>query len=261
MENILDNAIDSTATLPETSKSQSLKLSLERLDGGFISDISGKRKIYPDVGDIIDALDMHKTINKLDHAEYRLHINIIHKDEFDDMLALKKTIAGEAVDQMSIEDAKKRGIIQEADKFDPNKPACVVDTNTPIKIDIRNAYSIARLKSLPWKEWDEQLSMSNGERADIAGLKKNSFYTTWNNAISGKAQYQRPEVRVGMTILAQYFERMLDVRTSAKDQCEKMKEDMLKTIREIELITNGKSHVKVSDVLTKLGAMRTTLLG
>jgi len=71
MENILNNTEDTNV-----SKSQSLRLSLEKLDGGFISDITGKRRIYQHADEVVDMLNMNKIVGKLDHAEYKLHIDI-----------------------------------------------------------------------------------------------------------------------------------------------------------------------------------------
>jgi hypothetical protein len=70
--------------------------------------------------------------------------------------------------------------------------------------------------------------MSVPEKADIAGLKATSFYSMWANMVSGKAKYQSSATRIGLYNLAQYYERTLGVRSSAKEQCELLKENMLK---------------------------------
>jgi hypothetical protein len=260
-ENTEDNAVVFTPEVKQEPKSRSIKFTLEKLEGGFVSDAEGKRKVYGDAGEILDAVNMHKVVARLDHAEYQVNIQVIHKDEHQDILDLidlRADYRDEECAAITLEEAKERGIIQ-VEKFDPNKPAPVDECGKDIKVTIRNAYSVSRLKSLPWKEWNDQLYMSVPEKAEIAGLKATSFYSMWANMVSGKAKYQSSATRIGCTILAQYYERTLGVRSSAKEQCELLKENMLKELREIEMLTDAK-FVKSSLLVKKIADMRKLLM-
>jgi len=258
MENNLDNNVREIAPI---AKSQSLRLSIEKLDGGYISDITGKRKIYQHADEVVDMLNMNKIIGRLEHAEYKMNIDIVHIDdhqEYLDMEDLRANYKQEAA--MSIEEAKECGIIEEAPKFNPMPTEPVLDLHAPIKVTMTNAYTTARLKSIDWKSFDEQLPMTVPEKAKICGMNTTSLYSTWVKVLNGKMEYQRTPTRIAMTILAMYYEKHLGIRTSTKEQCEKMKEDVLKLIRDIELIGDKKSHVKTTDVAKKLVEMRKILM-
>lgn len=265
-ENTTENTENTLVLTPEIKsepKSKSIKFTLEKLEGGFISDAEGKRKIYGQADDILDAINMHKVVNRLDHAEYHVNISVIHKDEHQDILDLidlRSNYKAEEAEHMTIDKAKECGLI-EVEKFDPNKSAPVDEHHNEkeIKVTIKNAYTVSRLKSLPWAEWHDQLHMSVPEKAQIAGLNATSFYSMWNNMLSGKALYTSTKTRIGCTILAKYYERNLGVRSSTKEQMELLKENLLKEIREIEVLADSK-FVKSSILLTRLGDMRKMLM-
>ena len=256
MENILNNTEDTNV-----SKSQSLRLSLEKLDGGFISDITGKRRIYQHADEVVDMLNMNKIVGKLEHAEYKLHIDIIHKDdvqEYEDLADLRANYKQEAV--MSIEEAKENGIIEKKEEFDPMPKVVEPDLTAPIKVTAANAYSIARLKGIDWAQLHIDLPMLPSEITAITGMNTTTLYASLPKARKNEFSFQNVQTRIGFTVLAQYYERTLGIRSSTQDKCEKMKEDLLKMIREIELIANGQKFVKTSEVQKRLITMRTTLL-
>jgi hypothetical protein len=268
MENTAENTGENTVTFtPEVTpqpKSKTIRFALEKLEGGFVSDAEGKRKVYSDANDVLDVVNIPKIVSRLDHAEYMVNISVIHKDEHQDILDLidlQSNYKAEEGEAWTIEKAKEAGLIQ-VEKFDPNAncaPADGDDVLKDIKVTVKNAYSVSRLKSLPWGEWHDQLHMSIPEKAKIAGLNATSFYSMWTNMVNGKALYQNSKSRIGCTILAMYYERSLGVRTSTKEQCELLKENMLKELREIEILTDQK-FVKSSLIVKKIAEMRKMLM-
>jgi hypothetical protein len=63
-----------------------------------------------------------------------------------------------------------------------------------------------------------------------------------------------------MTILAKYYEKNLNIRTSTKEQSEMVKEQMLAKLRELELMTVNQKFIKASEVSKKINSMRNFLL-
>lgn len=232
-------------------KSKQIKLTIEKLEGGYISDVEGKRKIYADAEEIVDTLGLFKNINKLEHGEYHMNIAIMHKDDHD-IMELERNDA-----IISLEQAKENGIIEGADKFDPNKtvPSCEDNLVGPIKITINNAYSIDRLKSIDWKGFHEKLFLQPAEITAITGMNNTTLYSSLPKVRAGKFTFAHAKARIGFTILAMYYERVLGVRTSTKEQCEQMKENSLKLIREMELLAAAK-YIKSSELMKKLNEMR-----
>ena len=242
------------------NQTQIVKVLIEKLDGGFISNATGRRAIHKDAYSVADALGIEDMIKAMPNEEYHLDVVFTPKNiykEYEDLIAL-------ALDkeELTLESAKELGIIESGEVFNPYKvnPVDIQDTQGPIKIDAKNCYGPSRLKAIDWKSLKEQVDMPISELAGIAGLNKQTFYNTWANIMLGKYTYQRVEIRIGLTILAKYFEKTLDVRTSTKEQCEKMKDDLNKMIRELEIMGSGKSHIKTSDVQKKLIEMRKVIL-
>jgi len=252
MNNLVENTVE--VLVP---KSQSLKLGLEKLEGGYISDVSGKRKIYKDADAVLEGLNLYNVVDKLDHAQYHMNIQIIHNDDYQDFVDLTALHSKEV---SNLAEAKEAGVIEEAVKFNPFPKVAEPDLTAPIKVTAANAYSIGRLKAINWKQLHEDLPMLPSEITALTGMNTTTLYASLPKARKGLFTFQNTQTRIGFTILAQYYEKTLGLRTSTKDSCEKMKEDMLKMIREIEVISSGKPFVKTSEVTKRLIEMRKTLL-
>jgi len=252
------STIETTTTAAETKKS--FRIKLEKLDGGFISDITGKRKIHRDEYEVSDTIDFNNILKSVDEGEYHLNIDFMTQEQHIEHLELMNTIALGKEEQMSLQEAKESGLI-ETEKFNPNKSLPNDDEwSKEIRVNIGNAYSAERLRNIDWKMIEEKMPMTNAEKCKICGMNKNTMYTVWNAARKGKATFNIGTTRVAMTILAKYYEAHLGLRTSTKDQLEKLKEDMLATLRELELAAGEVKFIKSGDVIKKIAEMRKQLL-
>jgi hypothetical protein len=264
LENQTQENMENTANenkVENTTVNKSIRVIVEKLEGGYISDATGKRKIYRQTDDILEDIGFHDILDTIGNDEYHVSIDVMPKDQYNDTMDLMKLVALEGPqDNMTLEDAKANGIIEGADKFNPIPKIAEPDIHAPIKVTVANAYSMARLTSIDWAKMHEELPLLPSEVTKITGMNTTSLYSSLPKARSGKFTFSNTSTRIGFTILAQYYEKNLGIRTSTKEACELMKEQLLKSIREIELMSNGKSHVKSSDVAKKLIEMRKVLM-
>ena len=244
----------------EVKKETSKRATIEKLDGGYISDVGGKRKIYKNTNEIIDEIGVEKLFKDLEHNEYKLVLDLVPIKEYHDYVDLLEVYDREKNNKLiSLDQAKESGLI-EIEKFNPNK-VIEKEPEKEIKITKANCYTINRLKSIDWKSFDEQLSLNNTERAEICGITPSAMFPIWKNAITGKAKYTFAETRIRMTVLAKYYEKNLSIRTCSKEKTELLKETVLKNIRDLEVLcSEQKSHIKISEVLKTISTIRKTLL-
>jgi hypothetical protein len=249
--------MDTTQTNTDT---KSFRFQLEKLDGGFISDLTGKRKIYKDANEIVDMLSLEDILKKVSDDVYHLNIDLVQKDRMEDYLDLAALYTEEKAKEVSLYDeAKAEGIIEGADEFNPDKPVEEEECKS-IKVTASNAYSAARLKSLDWAYFEEHLPLTASEKAAICGGSASTVYQQFVKAKTGKATFNLTKTRIGFTILAKYYEANLGIRTSTKDQLDQLKENMLATLRELELIASTNKFTKSTEVNKKINEMRKHLL-
>lgn len=243
---------------------KSFRVQFESLDGGFVSDVSGKRKIHNSSNSIIKHLELEETIDKLDLNEYHLNIDIVPKDKMADYVDFVAQITSdkpEDTGELTYEEAKAQGIIKAADKFDPNPTVKEEQEDLhDIKITQINAYSASKLKSINWKHYDEQLSLDHSQRVSISGMSNQAMYNQWRKALKGTASFHLSKTRIEMTILAKYYEKNLGLRSSSKDNLDKVKEEQLKELRELELVASHTKFVKNTVILSAINKMRKQLL-
>jgi hypothetical protein len=249
--------LDTVPTMNEKNpQMKSLRITIEKLDGGYISDAEGKRKIYKETEDVIDAVGINKLLNNIDSDEYKLNIDLVPKEiesEYIDVLTFGMQLKKD-------ENIDLRNVI-EKETFNPfPKKAEDNEPLTEIKVDEKNCYSTARLQAIDWNAFDQQLPLTVVEIAEITGANVTTMYSTWRKAKDGTLKYQIKNTKITMTILAKFYEKNLGIRTSTKEKIELLKEQMLKSIREMELMMDKKSHVKTSDMTKKINEMRKVLI-
>lgn len=247
--------------LVKPTEVKSIRVQLEKLDGGYISNVSGKRSIYRSTDDILDVLDIPSMFNTLEENEYHLNIDLVPKDKMEDyvdLIALNNNISI-VEEHLSYQQAKELGIIQGADEFNPHTHT-EESIEKVIKVTADNAYHIGRLKSIDWNCYDEQLPMTNAERTKIGGISSQAMYNQWRKAKEGKASFHQTNTRVAFTILAKYYEANLGVRSCTKDKLALLKADMLKALRELETTALAAKFVKCSVVSKSINEMRKHLL-
>lgn len=239
-----------------------LRVEIEKLDGGYISNvINKKRRIFKNALDIDDAIDLKTILGSVEDDEYMLNIDLIPKDRYQEFLDSYNVGATQALeDELSLlEQAKIDGVIQPADTFDPHIIKKKEDLHV-IAIDAKTAYPAARLKQINWKSYDEQLPLSTQEKAIIMGVKNGNMYQLWRTAVAGKALYHTAANRIGFTTLAKYYESNLGFRTNQKDSVDKLVTELLAHVREIELLAAKAAWTKSSALGTIVGKMRGLLI-
>lgn len=235
-----------------TTEGYSLNGEIEKLDGGYISNLEGKRKIYKFATDIDEAINIGDIIGKLEEKEYVINIELVPKYPIDvDIHITPENI---------LQRAKEEGIIQ-VEKFNPypNAPK-EEDLDAPIVVTAKNAYSSGKLSSIDWKKYHEELPMSVSEKALICNFNKVSMYGLSKKLIDGNAKFHLTGTRIAATILAKFYERNLGVRHSHKDKLEMISTEILGVLRDLELTVSKSNHYSGKDVSLAVGKIRKMLL-
>ncbi len=256
----------------ETSLGHSMSVEIEKLDGGFISNVTGKRRIYKDAHDIEDSINLGSTLSKIEDNEYVLSIELIPKDQYVCPTVGAETITSNKILEMAkdpqLEDdglsvyerAKRDGVIQPADVFNPEPSKPVVDNTKPIAITAANSYSIAQLQAVPWVQYDKDMPLTKREKSDISGITSTTMYALWNKIEAGTFQWQSINTRIGMTILAKYYEKLIDKKLHAPlppdVPAPTNSKRLLEILNELELVANTNKFVKASVVSRKILEMK-----
>jgi hypothetical protein len=243
----------------ETSLGHSMSVEIEKLDGGFISNVTGKRRIYKDAHDIEDSINLGSTLNTVDDNEYILSIALIPKNQVIAVTQEEHVINED--DGLSIlERAKRDGIIQPADVFNPEPSKPVVDNTKPIAITAANAYNISQLQAIPWLQYDKDIPLTNRERSDISGITYSTMYGLWLKLEAGTFQWQSINTRIGMTILAKYYEKLIDKKFHAPlppdVPAPTNSKRLLEILSELELVATTNKFVKASVLSRKILEMK-----
>lgn len=256
----------------ELKSRHSLRVEIEKLDGGYISNITGKRRIYRDAVDIEEAIDIRTVLNKVEDSEYILSIGLVPKEEYvctvrgEDMITSNKILEMAKDPQLEdeglsvYEKAKRDGTIQPADVFNPEPIKPVVDPNKPIVVDMNTCYTIDQLSNINWSEYDKVVKLSMHEKADISGIVYSTMYNAWNKIVAGTFQWQSVSTRIGMTILAQYYEKIID-KKKRKDDGVPPRNDkrLMEVVTEIELLCKG-GLIKPNVLLKKVEQFKKLLI-
>lgn len=239
---------------------KTIRVQLEKLDGGFISDASGKRKIHQEAHEITSTLNLATILNTLEDDMYHLNIDLVPKDKvsgYMDIMALHT----QEMPQMTYEQAKAEGIIQPADRFNPHpiKNEKVIEKD--IKVTADNAYTIDELKKIDWKLYGSQLSLTVNQKTEISGMSYQAMNAQWKKAVKGTASFHLSSTRIGFTILAKYFEANIDLKVTTKAQLDEIKSVTLEHLQMIELLcSRSGKYIVGSEVMRIVSKMRKPLL-
>lgn len=244
------------------TKGCSLRVEIEKLDGGFISNISGKRRIYKNSVDIDEAIDIKDVLDKMDENEYMLNIDLVPKEQYIASIS-KEAVIDDAFELNKITDsnlsileqAKKDGVIQPAEKFNPNK--LIVSDALPKE----PCYSIAQLNAVPWKKYDDEVPLTIREKSDIAGIIDSTMYNLWPKVAGKTFQWQSIKTKEGMTKLAKYYEKATAPKPIPAREIPTPRNDkrLMEVVTEIELMCKS-SMVKSTMLLKKVEQFKKLLI-
>jgi hypothetical protein len=250
-----------------TKTGHSIRVEIEKLDGGYISNVSGKRRIYKNAVEIDEAIDIKQVLANVEENEYMLSIDLIPKGEYIPCVAGEEAITSNpimhAVSPKGLslyEQAIADGIIQKANEFNPIKAPAPIDTTKPIAITAVTAYTIDHLSSIDWAKYEKEMPLTCGEKATISGIKDSTMYNLWPKILKGTFQWQSINTRIGMTILAQYYERMSTKKTRKDDGIPPRNDKrLMELVTEIELMCKG-GMVKSNLILKKTEQFKKLLI-
>lgn len=233
-------------------------IQIEKLDGGYISDILGKRKIYGNSLILENDINIKNVVNDLEEGDYILNINIVPKNEFVDNIIKEgeafynKSTPEEADETKKVNEpgwaqAVKDGIIEKADKFNPinYNP----DLGGTISVNLANCYTIDELTKFDWKGADAKIPLSYSEKSQITGIKDSNLHNLWPKISGGKYQWTVLDTRIKMTILAKYYQQKLEKKAKIESLPPRNDKRLMEVVTEIELLC--KSSMVKSNVLLK----------
>lgn len=193
----------------------SFKIYVEKISNGYLStnivnDVDMQKTFNQEKPNFHDLLKENKIVEQLmgSKEEKQLFEIIKHDLEF-------------STPEKTIDQLKKEVIQQE--KFSPFKHKEINVNELRLSVTKKNAYSIERLKAIDWVDLDKQLPLSMQSKAEIVGKGYGTLHATLKKAGKGECLFQSIDTRMYMTVLAKYYEAVLGVRSSKKDELDKLK--------------------------------------
>lgn len=245
------------------------KIQVEKLEGGYISDALGKRKIYKQSAEIEYDLNIPTLLDNIEDGEYILaidlvprqdfvnaalneeHAQIYHKLQPGDIIAKAKEL-----NEPGWQKAVENGIIQKADEFDP---IIHKDHSGPISVGLANCYTIDELLKFDWKDADAKIPLTNSEKAQITGLKDVYIHKLWPKILSNTFQWTVLDTRIKMTILAKFYQQKLDKKAKIETLPPRNDKRIMEVVTEMELLAVG-GLVKSNVLRKKLEALKKLLI-
>jgi hypothetical protein len=157
-------------------------------------------------------------------------------DNDDDMIILDIIRQDVKIGSVPVENKQLLEEVVVKEKFNPfpNKP--LDEDELRLSVTKNNCYSAERLMNIDFFELDKQLPLSTIRKAEICGKPYVTLYGFFNRLKKGQTVYGSSETRVYMTVLAKYYEAVLGVRSSKKDELDKLRagvEEQIKALDEI----------------------------
>jgi len=198
-------------------------------------------------------------------AEIMITKLIDHKDVMEFIASLPKDveysmslILNPGVDQ-TYSIGELRDVVVDKEKFNPIKTQVEVDEEKlRLSVTQANAYSAERLRRIDFITLMEEHGINVKRAAEIVGDKPVNMYPLLRPILKGDAKFNFIATRVKMTIIAKYIEAVSGIRSSKKDELDKMKADILNEIHKLDNMIKQNNHIHsntlipLRDVLRKL---------
>lgn len=213
-----------------------IKVHVEKITDGYLFtetvEENKKKKYFKE-----SKFEIFELLNKSDE------VVAILKNDNDVMLEISLYDIEEEVEDPNL---YERVVVQE--KFNPFKDEPIDEEELRLSVNIENAYSAARLKSIDFLGLDSQLQISHVRKAEIAGVNYQVVMNGWRHIKLGDASFGSPQARIGFTVLAKFYELSLNIRTSKKDEIERLREGIEKEIKELDSIFKRNAHIHTNSV-------------
>jgi hypothetical protein len=218
----------------------SLKIQIEKISNGYLftetlDESEGIKTFDQEKNNFFDLLKNSKSVGELiSNDDDALLLEIIRHDL--KIVPIHKT------------NHELLNEIVQRDVYSPFKTKVIDEDKLRLSVTKANAYSAARLMQIDFLELDKQASLTIARKSEICGVHKGTFYSTWSKVSKGIAVFQSPETRVAMTVLAKYYEAVLGIRTSKKDELDKLKAGIEEEIANLEVIFEKRALVHSNNV-------------
>jgi hypothetical protein len=217
-----------------------VKVHIEKITNGYLFTETGeedkKRKSFTDSKkNVFDLL--------LNGGEVK---NLLESDSENDIMLEITCYDIESAGSETIENLRDQLVQKEV--FDPFKNNQINEVELRLSVNKTNAYSVQRLQSIDFISLDAQLPMSHVRKAEISGMHQATFYANWTTIKKGNPVFASPQARVGMTILAKYYELALGVRSSKKDELDRITDGIKIEIGHLEELFNKRAHIPSNSV-------------
>jgi hypothetical protein len=174
--------------------SNKMKLEVERVSNGWIAKSDIGKTYYTDVGSIIKNANLVTDEELISEGQYIIDIEITPV----------KSIGEQNTDLRATLVARDKQVYDPI----PKKWEGLDFESDAISVTAENAYASERLKSINFTKYFSQSILKDREFAEMAGLKTQTFASLKRNTRLGTTTFSHISVRISMTIIAKYFERV-----------------------------------------------------
>lgn len=214
---------------------KAVRIEIEKISNGYLfsdftENIPGEKRFEPEKTNLFKILKNNEAIGGL-----------IENDDQTIILEVIRHDVPTAPVEPEIGDLKDS--VVEKTKFNPfpNKP--LDENELRLSVNINNAYSAERLRKIDWLDLQAKLPMKLKRIAEICGKSYPTLFNTYSKIKKGNPTFHHKEQRIYMTVLAKYYESVLGVQSSKKDEIDKIKSEVMEQIESLTEIFNKRSHI------------------
>ena len=219
---------------------KSITLEVERISNGYlftenIDQVQGKKSFNENKSSLFEILRDSEAIGGLiENDEDIMLIEVIRHDISTQPLLAETT-------KVMLE-----GIVEKK-KYNPF-PTKKEEDALRLSVTVNNCYSIEKLKKFDFLELNKEVFISDKRKAEIMGMKFATFLSAWSKVRNNTATFQHATTRKYFTILAKYYEIVLGVSATKKDEIEKLRFGIKEQIIALDIIFQKHNHVHSNNV-------------
>lgn len=183
-------------------------------------------------------------------------INDLPKNiDFSISIVLNPAIGDAPTVIQTIDELRDSVVIKET--FSPIKKHPEVDEDKlRLSVNQTNAYSAERLKKIDFITLMEEHGINVKRAAEIVGDKPVNMYPLLRPILKGDAKFNFVATRIKMTIIAKYIEAVSGIRTSKKDELDKIKSDIMIEVNKLDLLIKQNNHIHSNTLIPLRDALR-----
>jgi hypothetical protein len=225
-----------------------IKIEVKKISNGFLftetcSESQEKLTFKESKSNVFDLLK--------DNEEY---IEFIENE--DDYLLVEVALhnVSQKTPEPDINSLREKVVVKEV--YNPVKTKDIDLNELRLSVTKNNCYSAERLASIDFKALDQQLPMSFVKRAEIAGAKSQTIYSMYSRILKNTATFQTTQSRIYMTVLAKYYEMVLQIRSSKKDELERVTDGIRDEIKNLDALFLRNTHIHTNNLAPIIFALK-----